>query len=260
MLHVHMRERSYERIRDPSQRPAQPREYGKPSPSENEPRSGNEPRRHVRERAGNATWLSCARCWRMPEAAKAWARLRAAFGDASCGCLLKNAAWPSLLHSFVRFLPLQDLQLCVGDRLSLPRLRPPPRGRSRTAGRDARARTPELGDDRDPNSDSDEKRGVVRGSGAVWCWPTAKFLHWKPRRREPHTLQRRQPSTTPYLKVTRAGSFPGHDAQAEHVRVLPQGPLGPPAPRGSRVEPRGARAGQNRAPRAAQAVPGGEAL
>jgi hypothetical protein len=33
-----------------------------------------------------------------------------------------------------------------------------------------------------------------------------------------------------------------------------------PAPRGSRVEPRGARAGQNRAPRAAQAVPGGEAL
>ena len=31
------------------------------------------------------------------------------------------------------------------------------------------------------------KRGVVRGSGAVWCWPTAKFLHWKPRRREPHT-------------------------------------------------------------------------
>lgn len=175
MLHVHMRERSYERIRDPSQRPAQPREYGKPSPSENEPRSGNEPRRHVRERAGNATWLSCARCWRMPEAAKAWARLRAAFGDASCGCLLKNAAWPSLLHSFVRFLPLQDLQLCVGDRLSLPRLRPPPRGRSRTAGRDARARTPELGDDRDPNSDSDEKRGVVRGSGAVWCWPTAKF-------------------------------------------------------------------------------------
>ena len=34
-----------------------------------------------------------------------------------------------------------------------------------------------------------EKRGVVRGSGAVWCWPTAKFLNWKPRRREPHTLQ-----------------------------------------------------------------------
>ena len=52
-------------------------------------------------------------------------------------------------------------------------------------------------------------------------------------------------------------SFPGHDAQAEHVRVLPQGPLGPPAPRGSRVGPRGARAGQNGAPRAAQAVPGG---
>ena len=52
----------------------------------------------------------------------------------------------------------------------------------------------------------------------------------------------------------------GHDAQAEHVRVFPQGPLGPPAPRGSRVEPRGARAGQIGAPRAAQAVPGGEAL
>ena len=52
----------------------------------------------------------------------------------------------------------------------------------------------------------------------------------------------------------------GHYAQAEHMRVLPQGPLRPAAPRGSRVEPRGARAGQNRAPRAAQAVPGGEAL
>jgi hypothetical protein len=59
---------------------------------------------------------------------------------------------------------------------------------------------------------------------------------------------------------SRERSFPGHDAQAEHVRVFPQGPLGPPAPRGSRVEPRGARAGQNKAPRAAQAVPGGEAL
>ena len=53
---------------------------------------------------------------------------------------------------------------------------------------------------------------------------------------------------------------PGHDAQAEHVRVLPQGPLSPPAPRGSRVGARGARAEQNGAPRAAQAVPGGEAL
>ena len=42
--------------------------------------------------------------------------------------------------------------------------------------------------------------------------------------------------------------------------MLPQGPLGPPAPRGSRVEPRGARAEPKRAPRAAQAVPGGEAL
>ena len=29
-----------------------------------------------------------------------------------------------------------------------------------------------------------EKR---RRTGAVWCWPAAKFLHWKPRRREPHT-------------------------------------------------------------------------
>ena len=52
----------------------------------------------------------------------------------------------------------------------------------------------------------------------------------------------------------------GHDAQAEHVRALPQGPLGPAAPRGSRVEPRGGRAERNRAPKAAQAVPGGEAL
>ena len=29
-----------------------------------------------------------------------------------------------------------------------------------------------------------EKR---RRTGAVWCWSAAKFLHWKPRRREPHT-------------------------------------------------------------------------
>ena len=38
--------------------------------------------------------------------------------------------------------------------------------------------------------------------------------------------------------------LPTDVAGAEHVRVLPQGPLGPPAPRGPRVEPRGARAGQ----------------
>ena len=44
------------------------------------------------------------------------------------------------------------------------------------------------------------------------------------------------------------------------MRALPQGLLGPPAQRGSRVEPRGGRAEQKRAPRAAQAVPGGEAL
>ena len=37
------------------------------------------------------------------------------------------------------------------------------------------------------------------------------------------------------------------------------GPLGPPAPRGPHVEPRGARAGHNRALRGAQAVLGGEA-
>ena len=53
---------------------------------------------------------------------------------------------------------------------------------------------------------------------------------------------------------------PRRDAHAEHVRVPPQGPLRPPAPRGSRVGPRGARAEQKRAPRAAQAVPGREAL
>ena len=47
--------------------------------------------------------------------------------------------------------------------------------------------------------------------------------------------------------------------RAVHVRALPQGPLVPPAPRGPHVEPRGARAGRNRARRAAQAVPGGEA-
>jgi hypothetical protein len=33
-------------------------------------------------------------------------------------------------------------------------------------------------------------------------------------------------------------SLPRDDAGAEHVRVLPQGPLGSPAPRGPRVEPR----------------------
>eukprot|EP00964_Phaeocystis_antarctica_P109744 scaffold74171_cov69-Phaeocystis_antarctica.AAC.3 len=49
--------------------------------------------------------------------------------------------------------------------------------------------------------------------------------------------------------------LPTDDAAAEHVRVLPQGPLRPPAPRGPRVEPRGARAGHNRARRVAQAVP-----
>ena len=53
--------------------------------------------------------------------------------------------------------------------------------------------------------------------------------------------------------------LPTDDATAEHVRVTPQGPLGPPAPRGPRVEPHGARAGHNRALRVAQAVPGGEA-
>jgi hypothetical protein len=54
-------------------------------------------------------------------------------------------------------------------------------------------------------------------------------------------------------------TLPAHDATAEHVRVPPKGPLGPPAPRGPRVEPRGACAGHNRALRVAQAVPGGEA-
>ena len=41
--------------------------------------------------------------------------------------------------------------------------------------------------------------------------------------------------------------------------MLPQGPLGPPAALGPHVEPRGARAGRNRARRVARAVPGGEA-
>jgi len=59
--------------------------------------------------------------------------------------------------------------------------------------------------------------------------------------------------------VGAARSFRGHDACAEHVRVPLHGPLEPPAPRGPRVEPRGARAGHNRALRVAQAVPGSEA-
>ena len=46
---------------------------------------------------------------------------------------------------------------------------------------------------------SPRRRGVVRGSGAVWCWPTAKFLHWKPRRREPHTLHRYEMTSTVHL-------------------------------------------------------------
>ena len=46
--------------------------------------------------------------------------------------------------------------------------------------------------------------------------------------------------------VGAARSFRGHDACAEHVRVPLHGPLEPPAPRGPRVEPRGARAGHNR--------------
>ena len=54
-------------------------------------------------------------------------------------------------------------------------------------------------------------------------------------------------------------SLPAHDAPAEHARVLPQGPLGPPAPRGPHVGSRGRRAGHNRALRVAQTVPGGEA-
>ena len=53
--------------------------------------------------------------------------------------------------------------------------------------------------------------------------------------------------------------LPRDDARAEHVWVAPQGPLGSPAPRGPHVEPRGARAGQNRARRVARAVPRGEA-
>ena len=53
--------------------------------------------------------------------------------------------------------------------------------------------------------------------------------------------------------------LPRDDAAAEHVRVAPQGPLESPAPRGPRVEPRGARAGHNRARRVAQAVPSREA-
>ena len=61
------------------------------------------------------------------------------------------------------------------------------------------------------------------------------------------------------MKGHEVHALPTDDVPSEHVRVTPQGPLGPPAPRGPRVEPRGARAGHNRALRVAQAVPGGEA-
>ena len=56
-----------------------------------------------------------------------------------------------------------------------------------------------------------------------------------------------------------APALPAHDATAEPLRVPRKGPQGPLAPRGPCVEPRGARAGHNRALRVAQAVPGGEA-
>ena len=43
------------------------------------------------------------------------------------------------------------------------------------------------------------RSGKRRRTGAVWCWPTAKFLHWKPRRREPHTLHRYEITSTVHL-------------------------------------------------------------
>eukprot|EP00964_Phaeocystis_antarctica_P162059 scaffold135603_cov169-Phaeocystis_antarctica.AAC.1 len=49
---------------------------------------------------------------------------------------------------------------------------------------------------------------------------------------------------------------PADDAPAGHVRVLPQGAIGPPAPRGPRVEPRAGRVGLEHAPTVAQGVSG----
>ena len=46
------------------------------------------------------------------------------------------------------------------------------------------------------------------------------------------------------MKGRRCTPLPTDHAAAEHVRGLPQGRLGPPAARGPRVEPRGARAGR----------------
>ena len=49
---------------------------------------------------------------------------------------------------------------------------------------------------------------------------------------------------------------PADDASAGHVRVLPQGAIGPPALRGPRVEPRGGRVGLERVLIVAQGVSG----
>ena len=72
-------------------------------------------------------------------------------------------------------------------------------------------------------SPSLRERGVVRGSGAVWCWPTAKFLHWKPRRREPHTLHRYEITSTVHLcsrlLAARCPQCEGH-ARARALLVL----------------------------------------
>ena len=63
----------------------------------------------------------------------------------------------------------------------------------------------------------------------------------------PHVLGRHVVS----WKEGHEAPLPADDVPAEHTRVTPRGLLGPPAPRGPRVEPRGARAGHNRALRGA---------
>ena len=77
-----------------------------------------------------------------------------------------------------------------------------------------------------------EERGVVRGSGAVWCWPTAKFLHRKPLRREPHTPQitipciRARDSLLQSVLSTEAAHCPQCEGHARARALLVLNPAG----------------------------------
>ena len=77
-------------------------------------------------------------------------------------------------------------------------------------------------DRREVGSGAYEERRRLR---AVWCWPTAKFLHWKPRRgaspthtardEHPHTHEHRWARARPVRRVGRVSP------QVAHVLILP---------------------------------------